>query len=537
MTRPSPHPLVVFAALALTGSAAAVPSERWLGPCVSGSGAAGSRYTTTLTLGDGPLGRGTAVALEYWASGRLVAQEAVSIPAGGTLRRAAPPALEGEGAFLVRAVSDDPIVAFSETANRTEAGRFGVAVPSFAPQETLSTGDVATFRGASASADPHGARGNAGLLCLPGGACTAAFTAIAEDGRPLGSGTLEAPAAGAVQLSLSELIPEALGLDGLSVRVTATKGRFRPYVVRNDNGSSDGALVPFAIDRTHGSTFVFPLGCRLNYDCWVANYTDRTRGAARDFAGGTVTYSRHDGTDFLINGFTAMDLGVDVYAAAEGVVTQAVDGFDDRCVTGECTGTNGIVLLHADGTATEYLHLRKGSLLVTPGLRVTRGQKIAEVGSSGPSTDTHLHFTWLLPNPWRAADPFTTPEDGLVSPWEKHLGYSGFDGTRLARLVISASPLAAASFSLDPPAATALRIGQIASAHIYGIRIARGTPLTLVVRDGTGTERSRNTYSNAGEFSFGFFAYPIVLSGEPGTFTLEILEGARPLGKRAFRVD
>ncbi len=91
------------------------------------------------------------------------------------------------------------------------------------------------------------------------------------------------------------------------------------------------------------------MGCRLDHDCWVANYQDRTDGAARDFAGGAITYPKHDGTDFLVNGFTAMDQGVDVYAAAEGVVTEAVDGSDDRCTSGTCPGLNGVALLHADG--------------------------------------------------------------------------------------------------------------------------------------------------------------------------------------------
>lgn len=466
-----------------------------------------------------------------------MARETLAVPAGGTLRREVPAALEGKGAFLVRAVSDNPVALFSETANVTDSGRFGVSVPSFAPEETLSTGDVATFRGGSASSDPLGARANVGLLCLPGAACTGTFTAIAADGREIGSASLEGQASAAAQQALASLIPEAEGLDSLGIRVTATGGRFRPYVVRNDNRTSDGLLVPFAIDRTHGSTFVFPMGCRLDHDCWVANYQDRTDGAARDFAGGAITYPKHDGTDFLVNGFTAMDQGVDVYAAAEGVVTEAVDGSDDRCTSGTCPGLNGVALLHADGTATVYLHVRKGSVLVARGDRVARGQKIAEVGSSGPSTDPHLHFTWLLPSPWRLADPFTTPEDGLVTPWERPPAYAGFEGARVARVVLSTSSQPPASFSIDPPVATSLRQGQTLFAYLYGIRIARDATFTLVLRDENGAERARETFSSPAEVSYGYLAYPVTLSGPAGPYTLEILEGTRPLAKRSFRVD
>jgi hypothetical protein len=39
-----------------------------------------------------------------------------------------------------------------------------------------------------------------------------------------------------------------------------------------------------------------------------------------------------------------------------------------------------------------YAHLKPGSVLVKPDEVVTRGQQIAAVGSSGSSTEPHLHF-------------------------------------------------------------------------------------------------------------------------------------------------
>ena len=69
---------IILSALSLVGLAAAphalsaMAAERWIGPAVSGSGAAGSRYTTTLTLGDGALNSGASVSLEYRAAGSVV---------------------------------------------------------------------------------------------------------------------------------------------------------------------------------------------------------------------------------------------------------------------------------------------------------------------------------------------------------------------------------------------------------------------------------------------------------------------------------
>lgn len=117
-------------------------------------------------------------------------------------------------------------------------------------------------------------------------------------------------------------------------------------------------------------------------------------------------YDDHHGTDFLLRGgFTTMDNGsADVYAAADGEVVFVHDGEYDRCALslqammvqcedgGPVTPPNEITVLHDDGIATRYLHLKKDSILVAEGDRVACGQPIALVGSSGNSSAPHLHF-------------------------------------------------------------------------------------------------------------------------------------------------
>lgn len=83
----------------------------------------------------------------------------------------------------------------------------------------------------------------------------------------------------------------------------------------------------------------------------------------------------HNGQDF------AGAHGTDIFATADGVVTHAgwQSGFG-RLVT----------VKHAFGIETRYAHNTR--ILVTKGQRVSRGDHIADMGSTGRSTGTHLHY-------------------------------------------------------------------------------------------------------------------------------------------------
>jgi murein DD-endopeptidase MepM/ murein hydrolase activator NlpD len=85
--------------------------------------------------------------------------------------------------------------------------------------------------------------------------------------------------------------------------------------------------------------------------------------------------TRHEGIDF-----GAMP-GTPIHAAAGGVVTVS----ELHPVWG-----NVVEIDHGNALMTRYAHASK--LHVKPGDIVKRGQKIAEVGSTGRSTGAHLHF-------------------------------------------------------------------------------------------------------------------------------------------------
>lgn len=47
---------------------------------------------------------------------------------------------------------------------------------------------------------------------------------------------------------------------------------------------------------------------------------------------------------------------------------------------------------HGNGLATLYAHMLPGSLRVSVGQKVSQGQQIGTMGTSGSSTGVHLHF-------------------------------------------------------------------------------------------------------------------------------------------------
>ncbi|MDO8482413.1 MAG: M23 family metallopeptidase, partial [bacterium] len=49
-----------------------------------------------------------------------------------------------------------------------------------------------------------------------------------------------------------------------------------------------------------------------------------------------------------------------------------------------------VVISHSNGTQTLYSHMSEN--ITYPGMRVSQGQVIGYVGSTGKSTGSHLHF-------------------------------------------------------------------------------------------------------------------------------------------------
>jgi murein DD-endopeptidase MepM/ murein hydrolase activator NlpD len=84
-----------------------------------------------------------------------------------------------------------------------------------------------------------------------------------------------------------------------------------------------------------------------------------------------------------------------ILAAAAGEVVAAVDGLDDN-LPGETdpahAAGNHVILDLGRGEYALLAHLRKGSLAVGVGDRVTAGRELGRCGNSGNTSEPHLHF-------------------------------------------------------------------------------------------------------------------------------------------------
>ncbi|MEV6683234.1 M23 family metallopeptidase [Streptomyces erythrochromogenes] len=104
--------------------------------------------------------------------------------------------------------------------------------------------------------------------------------------------------------------------------------------------------------------------------------------------------------------------GQAIYAVADGTISSTLDNVEGGTpgtlpakdpvlgpkLTVQNVDGNHIIQDLGDGTWAMYAHLVKGSLLVKPGDKVKKGQKIADLGNTGNSSGPHLHFQ-LMDNP------------------------------------------------------------------------------------------------------------------------------------------
>jgi len=165
-------------------------------------------------------------------------------------------------------------------------------------------------------------------------------------------------------------------------------------------------------------------------------------GVRRQFNRYAYDFMVSDSTGALnrTGGASAADwygFGATVVAPAAGVVRVAENNESDHTVpaaAGSPASTtteaslipgNYIVIDHENGECSLLAHLKRGSQSVQAGDRVTRGQRIAEVGLSGDSrTVPHLHYQLMdscdfrdaegLPSRFSAFVRLSRPNDGMA---------------------------------------------------------------------------------------------------------------------------
>ena len=119
-----------------------------------------------------------------------------------------------------------------------------------------------------------------------------------------------------------------------------------------------------------------------------------------------IDWMKLDEAGHLFNGDEAdvhsyVGYGAEVLAVADGTVVSTLNDLEDqkpgtlpdpKTITLENVDGNHIVLDLGNGVFAFYAHLQKGSVNVSVGDRVKRGQALAKLGNTGNTSAPHLHI-------------------------------------------------------------------------------------------------------------------------------------------------
>lgn len=228
-----------------------------------------------------------------------------------------------------------------------------------------------------------------------------------------------------------------------------------------------------------------PIEGKQGKDWIIVNYVDWEVTGFKDHNCGSKSYDGHQGTDFTLRSFKQMDSGVNVLAAAAGRVTFIKDGEFDRETEGDVTKLLGnyVAIRHNYLYYTYYGHLKKNSLTVKEGDSVNIGDIIGQVGSSGNSTDPHLHFeVWY--DSTTVVDPFTGPCGNATTLWLAPEDYDTsvgvFESGIISQNDLNLNDLRDRKLTLDRPFNITSTSDSSLNfwSHLYGLRAGKELSLT-----------------------------------------------------------
>lgn len=199
-----------------------------------------------------------------------------------------------------------------------------------------------------------------GVIVMAAGAPSLASSR--PDGPAAGAGGA-GPAVGAgtfVDTATDERLDGSAGIAHLA-SVTAARASTEQATFAINGSQSDNAAAARAKQR--GLPYSYPV-------TWGTPISGRFGEVSSSWPRG------HAGLDF--NG----DTGDPVYAATDGRVEYAEFNYGGY--------GNLIMIMRSDGTQTRYAHLHR--IKVTKGQRVSAGELIGRIGSTGDSSGSHLHF-------------------------------------------------------------------------------------------------------------------------------------------------
>ena len=248
----------------------------------------------------------------------------------------------------------------------------------------------------------------------------------------------------------------------------------------------------------HALLVKMPIACKPGENCFIQNYVDHESGSGwKDYRCGHLSYDGHDGTDFAVPTLAEMEVGVNVLAAAKGVVKNIRSNMKDIGIAKvdmsalkdhECG--NGVFLEHEDGWSTQYCHMKLNSIQVKPGDEVKPGQILGQVGMSGMAAFPHLHFT--LRHDEKIIDPFTGKGPDSICGQS---GFSQWKASSQAKMDYSGPGLIAGGFTAETPTPEGIMEGKYKEmtvpaeagqllfwVQVYGPR--EGDVLKMTLREG-----------------------------------------------------
>ncbi|MGJ8544306.1 MAG: M23 family metallopeptidase [Sulfitobacter sp.] len=249
------------------------------------------------------------------------------------------------------------------------------------------------------------------------------------------------------------------------------------------------ALLSLAMPAMAGDfSLSLPIDCDLGSTCHIQQFVDHDPGPdAADFTCQNLSYDGHQGTDFALPNLAQMHQGVDVLAAAGGVVAGLRDGMPDtgwredtaETLAGRECG-NGVLIRHTGGWETQYCHMKQGSITVQRGASVAAGDVLGQVGMSGRAQFPHVHLS--LRQNGQVVDPFAPGAASCGAParpglWKNPPAYT--PGALITVGLSDGIPEYAAIKAGLVPAPTRHARALVIWAYGYGFRAGDAIALSL----------------------------------------------------------
>ncbi len=286
---------------------------------------------------------------------------------------------------------------------------------------------------------------------------------------------------------------------------------------------------------------------RSDFQTGISNYVDLNAapGAVLDYACGARTYDRpsgynHDGIDIASWPYpwTVMqDNGLEVVAAAEGVIVAKTGNQSDRSCTFDTDASwNVVVLAHDDGKQTVYGHLKRNSLTSKGiGERVVAGEYLGQVGSSGISTGPHLHFELLDEND-NTLDPFAGACGGSASHWRWQPEYNR-PGINAVVIGDAAPVIGGCDGSEQPGLASTFEPGQTVYVTSFFVNQPQGEAASLEVIAPDGSVWLDSRFGTPPEhFNFSFWYRSFNAPAIPGRWRVRVALGDE-ISEQGFAVS